>query len=34
MKLIRKGAEGDLFFTTWNDKIAILKSRKKKEYRN
>ena len=34
MKLIRKGAEGDLFFTAWNGKEAILKSRKKKEYRN
>ena len=34
MKLIRKGAEGDLFFTVWNGKEAILKSRKKKEYRN
>ena len=34
MKLIRKGAEGDLFLTTWNVKEAILKSRKKKDYRN
>jgi len=34
MKLLRKGAEGDLFFTTWNDLEAILKSRKKKDYRN
>ena len=34
MKLIRKGAEGDLFFTAWNGKESILKSRKKKEYRN
>jgi len=34
MKLIRKGAEGDLFLTTWNDKEAILKSRKKEDYRN
>ena len=34
MKLIRKGAEGDLFFTTWNNQEAILKSRKKKDYRN
>jgi len=34
MKLLRKGAEGDLFFTTWNDQEAILKSRKKKDYRN
>jgi len=34
MKLLRKGAEGDLFFTTWNDQEVILKSRKKKDYRN
>ena len=34
MKLIRKGAEGDLFSTTWNGQGAILKSRKKKDYRN
>ena len=34
MKLIRKGAEGDIFFTTWNSQEAILKSRKKKDYRN
>lgn len=34
MKLIKKGAEGDLFLTTWNDQKAILKERKKKNYRN
>ncbi len=34
MKLITKGAEGDLFFTKWNGHEAILKSRKKKDYRN
>ncbi len=34
MKLIRKGAEGDLFLTNWINQKAILKSRKKKEYRN
>ena len=34
MKLIKRGAEGDLFFTTWNGQEAILKSRKKKDYRN
>jgi len=34
MKLVRKGAEGDIFFTTWNSHEAILKSRKKKDYRN
>ena len=34
MKLIRRGAEGDIFFTTWNGQKAILKSRKKKDYHN
>ena len=34
MKLIKKGAEGDLFQTTWNSQQAILKMRKKKDYRN
>ncbi|KFM20619.1 Mn2+-dependent serine-threonine protein kinase Signal transduction [Marine Group I thaumarchaeote SCGC AAA799-D07] len=34
MKLIRKGAEGDLFLTNWINQKAILKSRKKKDYRN
>ncbi len=34
MKLIKKGAEGDLFLTTWNDQKAILKERKQKNYRN
>ena len=34
MKLIRKGAEGDLFLTTWIGQKAVLKSRKKKDYRN
>ena len=34
MKLISKGAEGDLFLTTWINQKAILKSRKKKDYRN
>ena len=34
MKLIRRGAEGDLFFTTWNGQESILKSRKKRDYRN
>lgn len=34
MKLIRKGAEGDLFFTMWNDQESVLKSRKKKDYRD
>lgn len=34
MKLIKKGAEGDLYLTIWNNQKAILKSRKKKNYRN
>jgi len=34
MKLIKKGAEGDIFLTSWNKKKAILKARKKKDYRN
>jgi tRNA A-37 threonylcarbamoyl transferase component Bud32 len=27
MKLIKKGAEGDIFLTSWNKKKAILKAR-------
>ncbi len=34
MKLLKKGAEGDIFLTSWNKKKAILKARKKKDYRN
>ncbi len=34
MKLIKKGAEGDIFLTSWNKEKAILKARKKKDYRN
>ena len=34
MQLIKKGAEGDLFLTKWNDQKAILKERKQKNYRN
>jgi len=34
MKLLKKGAEGDIFLTIWNKKKAILKDRKKKDYRN
>ena len=34
MKLLKKGAEGDIFLTSWNKKKAILKERKKKDYRN
>ena len=34
MKLLKKGAEGDIFLTSWNQQKAILKVRKKKDYRN
>lgn len=34
MKLIKKGAEGDLYQTTWNSKKSILKIRRPKDYRN
>ena len=34
MKLLKKGAEGDIFLTSWNNKKVILKARKKKDYRN
>ena len=34
MKLIKKGAEGDLFLTKWDNQKAILKERKQKNYRN
>ena len=34
MKLIKKGAEGDIFLTSWNNQKAVLKIRKEKKYRN
>ena len=34
MKIIKKGAEGDLYLSKWNSQKAILKIRKKKNYRN
>jgi TP53 regulating kinase-like protein len=34
MALLQKGAEGDIFLTKHQDKLAILKTRKKKPYRN
>ena len=34
MKLIKKGAEGDLYLTIWNKQKSILKIRKRKAYRN
>lgn len=34
MKLIKRGAEADVYLTTWNSKPAILKHRKEKPYRH
>ena len=34
MKLIKKGAEADIYLTLWNEKKSILKIREKKDYRN
>jgi len=34
MKLLKKGAEADIYQTMWNDSKAILKIRKTKTYRN
>jgi len=34
MKLLKKGAEADIYLTTWNNTRAILKVRKAKTYRN
>ena len=34
MKLLKKGAEGDIFLTKHESVLAILKTRKKKQYRN
>ena len=34
MKLVKKGAEADLYQTTWQNSKAILKIRKAKKYRN
>jgi len=34
MKVINKGAEGDLYLSKWIDQKAVLKIRKKKNYRN
>jgi len=34
LKLLKKGAEADIYLTMWNGKKAILKIRKKKDYRN
>ena len=34
MKLIKRGAEADIYLTKWNNSDAILKIRKSKNYRN
>jgi TP53 regulating kinase-like protein len=34
MRLLKKGAEADIYLTKWNGKKSILKVRKKKDYRN
>ena len=34
LKLIKKGAEADIYLTTWNGQKSILKVRDKKDYRN
>ena len=34
MKLIKKGAEADIYQSTWNNNNAIFKIRKIKNYRN
>ena len=34
LRLLKKGAEADIYLTLWNGKKAILKIRKKKDYRN
>lgn len=34
MRLLKKGAEADIYLTKWNGKESILKIRKKKDYRN
>ena len=34
LRLLKKGAEADIYLTLWDGKKAILKIRKKKDYRN
>jgi len=34
LKLLKRGAEADIYLTTWNGLKSILKIRKKKDYRN
>ena len=34
MKILKKGAEADVYLSSWNGKKSILKIRKEKKYRN
>ena len=34
MKILKKGAEADVYITSWNGKKSVLKIRKEKKYRN
>jgi TP53 regulating kinase and related kinases len=34
LRLVKKGAEADIYLTKWNGRKSILKVRKRKEYRN
>src|SRR5574342_841262 len=34
MKLLKKGAEADIYLTLWNENKSILKIRRQKDYRN
>ena len=34
LKLVKRGAEADIYLTTWNGRKSILKIRKRKDYRN
>lgn len=33
MRLVKKGAEADIYITDWNGQVSVLKIRKKKDYR-
>ena len=34
MKMLKKGAEADVYLSSWNGKKTVLKIRKEKKYRN
>ena len=34
MKILKKGAEADVYISSWNGKKSVLKIRKEKKYRN